>query len=185
MTGKVFISALVGGILLFIWQSLSWAVLNVHGDAMAFSAEGQEEILEAMSEHLETNIYYLSYADPEATPEEFSEQATGRPQALVNYVSEYQNNMGPLMVRGLVYSFFVALVVSLVLARSRNTGFIGRFFTVMGFALVLILFDTLGDMNWWYHPMNWVWPEVIDYLVMFALSGIWMAWWMGRGERSY
>ena len=185
MTGKIIVSALVGGILIFVWQSLSWAALDLHGDAMASSPEGQVEILDKMAVHLDDQLYYLSHADPDADYETFNEQAKGKPVAMVRFMPSYENNMTPLMVRGLVYAILVALVVSLILARSRANGFLGRWLTVMGFALVLILLDTLGDMNWWYDPMSWVRPEIIDYLAMFGLSGLFMAWWMGRGQRSY
>jgi len=90
--------------------------------------------------------------------------------------------MGKLMGLGLLYSFFVALVVSLVIKGSNASSFMGRWLVAMGFAVVLILFDTLGDMNWWYFPSNWVRAEIIDYLVMFAVSGAWFAWWLGRDK---
>lgn len=184
MNGRVLVSALLGGILIFVWQSLSWAALDLHGDAMASSAEGQVEILESMSNHLEDKLYYLSYADPEADYQSFNEQAAGKPVAVTRFIPSYENKMGPLMLRGLVYAILVAFVVSLILSRSRANTFLGRWLTVMGFALVLILLDTLGDMNWWFDPMSWVVPEIVDYLAMFALSGAFMAWWMGRGQET-
>jgi hypothetical protein len=185
MTGKVIVSALVGGVLLFLWQSLSWTVLDLHGNAINTAAEGQVEILDRMVKHLDQNMYYLSHADPDADMAMQNAQMEGKPVAIVNFIPNHEYAMAPLMIRGLIHAILVAGVISLILSRSRAKAFMSRWLIVMGFALVLILFDTLGDMNWWYHPMNWVWPEAIDYLAMFGLSGLWMAWWMGRGQPSY
>jgi hypothetical protein len=180
MNGKIIVSALVGGILLFLWQSLSWAVLGLHEKSTAYAVDGQLEILESMGRHLDQNIYYLSHGNPEAGQSEYMAAVEGHPVALVNYIPVYENNMAPLMLKGLLYSVLVAFIVSLVVAGSRAAGFFGRWLVVMGFAAVLILFDSLGDQNWWFHPASWYLPEIVDYLVMFGLAGVWIAWWLGR-----
>ena len=46
---KLFVGALVGGLILFIWQFLSWSLLNIHLPEMQYTP-AQDEILSALSE---------------------------------------------------------------------------------------------------------------------------------------
>lgn len=183
MNTKVLISTLVGGIILFAWQSLSWTVLPIHKHSLKYTA-GQETVLKALSENLEEGIYYVPYLDPDQASKEdwesLQKSSEGKPVAMINYMPSYHNNMGKAIGLGLVYSLLVALVISLVIDNSRAGGFGGRWLTAMGFAVVLILFDTMGDMNWWHHPGHWVNGELIDYLVSFSLAGLWFAWYWSR-----
>ncbi len=45
MNQKTIIGALVGGVILFIWQFLSWTMLNLHGESQKYTAK-QNEILQ-------------------------------------------------------------------------------------------------------------------------------------------
>ncbi|MBI1192633.1 MAG: hypothetical protein GC205_05605 [Bacteroidetes bacterium] len=184
MNMRVPISALVGAIVLFAWQSLSWTVLPVHTHSLKYSP-GQDSILAVLSANLnEEGMYYLPNVDPDvATAEDrenLEKETEGKPVAQVNYIAAYKPNMGLSMATGFALCLVVALVISLVLQGQPAKGFAGRWLVVLGFGVVLLAFDTLGDKNWWYHPAHWYQPEIVDYLAMFGLSGLWFAWYWGR-----
>jgi hypothetical protein len=41
---KLVIGSLVGGIIIFIWQTLSWAMLNLHHASQEYTALGADPI---------------------------------------------------------------------------------------------------------------------------------------------
>ena len=67
---KLIIGALVGGILLFIWQFLSWTVLNLHYNAYQYT-DKQDAIMSFLSTQIEKEgQYMLPSLPPDATREE-------------------------------------------------------------------------------------------------------------------
>ena len=48
---KLIIGGLVGGILLFLWQTLSWTVLDLHGKEYQ-QAPGQDTVLNSLNSQL-------------------------------------------------------------------------------------------------------------------------------------
>lgn len=189
MTVKLIVSTLVGGILLFAWQSLSWTVLPIHKHSFKYSPK-QDTIIDALSANLtEAGLYYMPNIDPDqADPEamqELEKASQGKPVAMVNYIPSYASNMGKAILMGLIYSLLVALIVSLVQANMSGLGLAGRWLATLGFGLVLIIFDSMGDLNWFYYPMHYVQGEILDYLVSFGLAGIWFGWYWNRsGARA-
>ena len=184
MSTRILISSLVGAIILFAWQSLSWTVLPVHKYSMKYSPN-QEQILDVLSQNLsEEGMYFFPFMDPDnASSEDWQElqsSSAGKPAAMVNYIASYNNNMASSMITGFLLCLIVSIVISLSLSRHDNMGFAGRWFRVMGFAVVIMAFGTMTDKNWWFYPMHFLSGEFIDYTVMFALSGVWFAWYLGR-----
>ena len=184
MNTRVVVSTLVGGLLLFAWQSLSWTVLPLHTQSLRYTA-GQDSILALMAQHMDqTGMYYLPSPNPEdgsgSSYEEMETAMKGKPVAQVNFIQAYESNMGLNMGIGLLLSVLSALIISLVLARHTMGSALGRFAFSLGIGVILIAQDTLGDVVWWFHPAHWYVPEIIDYLAMFSLAGIWFAWYWGR-----
>ena len=98
---RIFISALVGGIILFVFQAMSWMALGLHTDSFKYTPE-QDKMLEALNDHLEEGVYYLPGVDKSVTsPEEeqaFHEANTGKPWVILQYHEKMEmsmaNNMG-------------------------------------------------------------------------------------------
>ena len=70
---KLIIGGLVGGILLFLWQTLSWTVLDLHGKEYQ-QAPAQDSVLNFLnSQFSETGQYYLPHAKEGASTEEMQQ----------------------------------------------------------------------------------------------------------------
>jgi len=55
---KVLIGSMVGGLILFFWQFLSWGLLNIHGSQMAYTPL-ESQVLECLkSSNLPEGEYY-------------------------------------------------------------------------------------------------------------------------------
>ena len=69
---KIIIGSLVGAILLFAWQSLSWMVMGIHDKAMKHTT-AQDSILSAMSGITEEGQYMLPSLPPGSSHKDMEE----------------------------------------------------------------------------------------------------------------
>ena len=58
MNTKSIIAILVGGVLLFVWQFLSWTIFNIHGGNQKYTAK-QNEIIQFLDQNLEGEGSYF------------------------------------------------------------------------------------------------------------------------------
>ena len=92
---KQMIATLVGTLILFIWQFLSWSLLNVHGAENAYTPN-QEAILEYLSQNLDEGEYYLPTVAPGASAAEeqaLMQESIGKPWAKISYHAFYVFNV--------------------------------------------------------------------------------------------
>src|SRR6056300_1003559 len=104
---------LVGGLILFVWQFLSFAMLNLHGSASEHTPL-QDPILERLAElELEAGMYALGtlsqedYQDP-AKVEAYLAEQDGQPWAILNYHKEWSSDMTPNLVRSFIMNLLIA-----------------------------------------------------------------------------
>lgn len=178
---KLIIGALVGGILVFAWQSLSWTMLHLHNDEVRM-APNQDQILSSLSSQLtEDGQYFIPTIDPKASKEErekFMTDMEGKPWALVSYHKAFESDMVMNMVRGVLAAIVAAFLVCWVIMKNTNRTF--------GTTLASTLF--IGIAGFLFIPYSGsIWMEVpgavtnfIDVLVSWGLCGIWLGWWLNR-----
>lgn len=62
---KALIGGLIGGLILFIWQFLSWSMLNIHGSQMSHTPY-QDQILKTLDDlSVPEGTYFLPNVPPE------------------------------------------------------------------------------------------------------------------------
>ena len=85
---KTLIATIVGTLILFIYQSMSWMVLPIHKHSFK-TTDKQEAILPAISSNLtEDGLYYLPMLPTETPHEEqekFMNENMGKPSATITY----------------------------------------------------------------------------------------------------
>ncbi|NND34689.1 MAG: hypothetical protein HKN76_19035, partial [Saprospiraceae bacterium] len=116
---KLIIAALVGGFILFIWQSLSFMVLQLHNDQMKYT-DKQDEILAMLeASGLEEGEYFLPNTSDQAPSEEereaFIEKYTDKPWARIAYHKELNMSMGMNLFRGLLVDVLAAFMLTWLL----------------------------------------------------------------------
>lgn len=178
---KLLIGSLVGAILLFGWQAVSWTVAGVHDNAYKY-APGQDSIISFLSTQLPGDGEYLvPRPNPELSKVEQQKQQeammTG-PWALINYHPKYESEMGKTMLIGFVNCFVCVLLVSLVIRKFevRYRTFFSLFTSVLTFGVICFLFVWYNQHNWFQTTWNVLWGELIDNVVGWGLAGAWLAW---------
>ena len=183
---RIFVSALVGAIILFVYQAMSWMALGIHNDSFKYT-ENQAAIMECLNENLdEEAMYFLPYFDMETTSDEeqqaMHEVKLGKPWAMITYHKEMSNDMTGMMGFGFLSCFLICLIISMVLINIPTASFGMRMFLVMSLGLLVMLGGPLYNANWFDTPSHNLSGDLIDILLGYLLAGAWMSWWTGRGQ---
>ena len=177
---KVLIGALVGGLLLWIWQFLSWGMLNIHGSEMSYTG-AQDQILACLSDSgIEEGTYFIPNVPPDTPQDEAQqmwEQRIGQPWALVSYHKEMSINMSMNMIRGFVVDILAVFLLSYIL--------IGR--NDLTFQKILISSVMVGLISYFTTSyLSTIWFEtssighLIDAVVQWGIVGAWLGFWLNR-----
>jgi len=178
MTKRI-IAILVAAILLFLWQFLSWSVLNVHGSEMQYT-DKQDAVLEALSQNLKEGSYFLPNLPPGSTAEQqkaYMENATGKPWATVTYHDSMSSNMGMNMFRGFAIDLLAVFLLIWILGKMGNPSF--QTILLSSLAVGFIGYLTIPYMNTiWFETSSL--GHLIDAVVQWGLVGVWLGWYLNR-----
>jgi hypothetical protein len=179
---KSLIGALVGGIILFVWQFLSWTALNIHGSQMSHT-DKQDEIMNFLAESgLEEGSYFLPNVPPGATAEEYTAYQTeqvGKPWATLKYNESMDANMGMNMFRGFLVDFLAVFFLCFIFGKMSNLNFNTVVTSTVLIGLIGYLTSSYLDSIWF--EGNSI-PELIDTVVQFGLCGAWLGFWLNRNS---
>src|SRR6185369_13822703 len=98
---KWIIGSLVGAIIVFAWQFLSWTIMGIHSGEEKYTP-AQDQVLSALSSaNLEDGMYMLPNTQPGTTmqqQQEFMQQNEGKPWARIVYVRSLSTSMTTPMI---------------------------------------------------------------------------------------
>jgi hypothetical protein len=176
---KLLIGGLVGGILLFFWQFLSWSVLGVHTSMQAYTPK-QTEVLEYLDKNLDEGFYYMPTAPtsaPAAEHEKLMNENMGKPWAQVYMHKSLQMNMGSNLGRGFLVALLAVFLVTWVLTYTVKTSFTQTLLSCLAIGLASYL-TTSYAVSIWYQTLSL--GDLIDALAGWGLVGLWLGWWLQR-----
>lgn len=164
-----------GGLLLFIWQFLSFAFPNFHKEAMRYTPL-QDTLLAAIERSgLGPGRYILGMPDPalerdrEKMEAEFKAKYEGKPWAVLHYAHNNTMEMGMNMVRGVLVCMIAAWLLFLILAALRTDSLAARMGVSVAIGLIGFLFIPYSDYIWFKEPG--IWAYLLDGIVPWALLG--------------
>lgn len=182
---KWLIGSLVGAILIFLWQFLSWTVLQFH-EAEAKYTPAQDSVLNYLSRTFnESGTYMLPTVPPGASQdamEELGKKMDGKPWATLTYRSSYMNSMTRPMIRGFLVDFVLVLCLIYLLTRAGTPVGVRIFAASIALGLITFLWGPYTAHNWFQTPTADLNGHLIDSLVAWGLAGIWLGWWLNRGK---
>jgi hypothetical protein len=178
---KLVIGAIVGGLLVFIWQTLSWTALDLHGKEYQ-QATNQDSILSFLSSQFkEDGQYLIPRENPGASMEEMEKimaDMQGKPWAVVSYHKSYNTDMMMNILRGLLVSILSVYLVCWVLAKNSNSSFGNTFLSTVFIGLVGYLFIPYSQHIWYQTPDAST--NLMDALISWGLCGAWLGWWLNK-----
>lgn len=173
---KNIIGAIVGGLIIFIWQFLSFTVLNLHDDANTYTPN-QDSVLQYLGEHLKEGQYFLPGAAPGASSEEM-EKATpnGKPWVIIAYHTSYNASMGMAIGRSLATDIVMIFLLCWVLSKIPKARF-GTIFIACICVGLIAFFNVPYTTHIFYQTFD-IMAYFNDALISFGLCGLWLGWWL-------
>jgi hypothetical protein len=173
---KSLIGGLVGGLIIFIWQFLSWTVLDIHGSKFSYTPAENQILQTFNNSNLEEGDYFLPGVPPGTSAE--AEQKLymdniGKPWATISYHKSMSNNMGLNMLRAFVIDFLSAFLLCYILLGNRVLNF--KIVFISCIVVGLIGFMTIPYLNSIWFESNSI-PDLIDAVVQWGLVGAFLGW---------
>ena len=179
---KLIIGALVGCIIVFGWQTLSWTMLKLH-DPEYKQAANQDAVINSLSSQLsEEGQYLIPRSNINASTkemEDFQKSQEGKPWAVVSYHQASDTDMATNIIRGFLATLVALFLVCWILSKQNST-FAITFMSCLFIGVVGYLFIPYSGHIWFKTPGAMT--HFIDAVVAWGLCGLWLGWWMNRNK---
>lgn len=178
---KTITAALVGGLLLFVVQFLSWGLFNLHEPAQQYTPRQDSILAFLQQQQLPEGGYLMPSVPNNASMAEYDQllrASEGKPWVTIQYHQRQQTNMGINMVRGFVTNFLTVALLCWILVRLRRT----QFRTVLASCLFtgsIIFLNAPYTVHIWYASFD-IYAHLFDALAGWLLCGCWLAWYLPR-----
>lgn len=178
---KYIIGSIVGGILVFGWQGLSWMVIGVHDSQMKYNP-AQKEIMEVLTANTpEEGLYMLPSAPTKKEQEAMMKEMEGKPWASVIYHKSHNPDMARRMIRAFLVDIFLVLSLIYILTRGGAAPIPMRVFSgAFAWGLAIFLGGEYMGHVWFDLPWHMIKGQLIDNLVAWSICGVWLGWWLNR-----
>ena len=176
---KLIIGGLVAGLILFLWQYVSWSFTGIHSAEMEYS-ENQDEIMAALEGKLADGTYYMPNMTPGMSSEEMQahwESRIGKPWAVISYHNAMESNMAMNMFRGFLIDFLAAVLLCWVMMKFQSVDMMTAIKTSL--AVGLIGYLTISYLNSIWFQGNSM-GQLIDTVVEWTLVGAWLGYYLKK-----
>lgn len=178
---KNLIAAIIGGIIIFFWQFLSNAALDLHRPGMQYTAK-QDTIVNFLNSQLEEGRYFLPTYPANASSEEAQAamaNAQGKPWAIVELHKNWdQNDMTMNLIRSLLVNILAAYIFIWFMTRMGLPS-LGTF-TIGGLIVGFLAFLTFPYPTFIWYKTPGVWPHFLDGVVAWTAAAAFIGWFMNR-----
>jgi glycerol uptake facilitator-like aquaporin len=178
---KNLIGAIVGGLIIFIAQTLSWTVLDLHRPANQYTPKQDSIMAYLNSQFSEDGQYYLPNTPTGASGEEMEKlmnESAGKPWAVVTYHKAMNMSMGMNMARGVLVDIVMVWLLCWMLAKFSNNNFVTTLTACLFIGLIVFMNAPYTGHIW--YPSFDLTAYLIDYLVGWGLCGLWLGLWLNR-----
>ena len=179
MNKQLVIGTLVGGLILFFWQFISFGLMNLHGAEMTYTPK-QDQILEALNGlDLEEGTYMVPSVAPEkmADRDALMEPYIGKPWAQVSYHKSLEMSMSMNLIRGLIIDLLSAFLLVWLLMKFEKRDF--KTCVTASIVVGVIGYLTIPYLNTVWFKTSSI-GYLIDAFVVWGLVGAWLGWWLNR-----
>ncbi len=180
---KMLIGALVGGIIIFIWQFLSWGLLNLHHAQQEYTPKQDSVMAFLKTQFNEDGAYLMPNSPPGTSGEQMEKDMAaneGKPWVQLAYHTSMPGMDGMFMNmgRGLLVNIVMVWILCWLLGKISLPSFGTVFLGSLGVGLI-VFFNAPYTQHIWYDSFDLM-AHFTDALVSWGVTGIWLGWWYSR-----
>lgn len=172
MIKTTLMGGVVGGVVAFVWLSISWMVLPWHHQTIHAFPEGKAARLAALlrSSAAKDGVYMIPYRDGE-------QHVEGELYAFMTIKKNgIQENMAMQMLRALLFYILIAAIMTRLLVQADLIGFIRRTKFIKMAGLSGAMFTLFNNWNWLGFSDMYILVNLIDAGVTFGLMSLVIHW---------
>ena len=176
---KTIFGILVGGLILFFWQFISWGAMGIHADMQQHTPK-QEEILKYLGDNLEEGFYLLPVSPPGSSSEQMQklkEGNNGKPWAQIYYHKAMNTAMGINLLKGIIVDLLAVFLLVFILQKMGNASLQTIFLTSISVGLIGFLSVTYVNSIWFGTKIL---ADLLDAILSWSLIGIWLGFWLRK-----
>jgi hypothetical protein len=170
---KMLLFSLIGAIIIFAWQFLSYAFPNFHKSASQYTAK-QDSILNKLNElGLQEGMYFLGQADPSLSQDEqmkIHESYANKPWAIVNYHKTNSMSMALPMFRSVSIAFVTSMLLFWIFLQQKNPTLKNRILLSLAIGMISFFFVPYSNFIWYKSPD--IFAHLIDGIVPWTILGL-------------
>lgn len=176
MAKSLLLGSVLGGLIVFVWSTVSWVVLPWHDGTFA-SLQNEEAVAGALMDQAPRSGLYLlpnmPHADmDDAAMAEFQKRQAQGPHAFIAFKREGIDGMGAAMVAGLLTNVIAAFIVTWIIAVGAARAYWLRVAQAVGIALAAGVMVHLAYWNWWQFPLAYTAIGIVDLVIAWFLAGL-------------
>lgn len=164
--------SLIGAVVIFVWQFLSFAMPNFHKSSMSYTP-AQDEILQKLQESgLKEGMYFLGQPDPSLSREEQSvamDAYEDKPWAVINYHEQMSMAMAMPMIRGFLVAFAISFILFWMFLQQKVPSVRNRLLLSLAVGMISFLFVPYTSFIWFEEPD--IWAYFADGIVPWLILG--------------
>lgn len=170
---RTILGAVIGAIILFVWQFLSWGVINFHEKAQQHTPN-QDAILSSLAANLpEEGGYLLPNVPANATEEEQNklwEDMEGKPWASIQYHKSHNQSMAMNSIRQIIVNLIIVWLFCWLILKLNIRSFKNIFLSALAVGLIVFLNSPYTGSIWyqWFDTM----AHFLDAMVCWGLIGL-------------
>jgi hypothetical protein len=181
---KTILAAILGGILVFVWNAVSWMVLNWHEPTIKSLTQVLVQSAPA------SGIYVLNYpaqthaqdasGQPLETPPQAGADATtaaGSPFAFVAFAREGfgRNQMTRQYAYSLAVNIVTAMLIVLLVRAADGLNYLQRFLFIATVGIIIALAGRMPYWIWWQFPLGYMLVDCADVVIGWTIAAVIMA----------
>jgi len=178
---KAILAGIVGGIILWVWGFLAWAVLPLHKPSMR-NISNEDAVIEVLRTNINVKGVYIfpgmPLDDNQASMDTYTQKYMRGPTGMIIYdpqgsdpmmLSQFINGLIILMISAFLAAWFLSrstAAASSYMARVLFCGMLGIFIS---------FFSHLSAWNWMGFPLDYTTAMMIDAIIGWLLAGLGIA----------
>ncbi len=180
---KLLLSAVLGGLAVFGWGSVSWMALPWHERALHGFADETQVAQVVMAKAPASGVYVLPYVPmsennthPDITERAMRDAQERRRQGPFIYAAVTREGVATDMARqfGLAIgvNVVVAWLIAMLLAQTQGLDYVRRAVFVATAGVIIGMAGYVPNLIWWHFPLAYTIVDVIDAVIGWSLAGL-------------